>query len=223
MSFKEALKERKIENFIYFTDFRNFDSILANGILPENEVLRSGLGYYSFADKEVQKRRDSRLVDIPSVFTGNIHDFVPLYMSFFTPTLYVIKDQLDDLVFLLIDTAIADSPDSLVIFSDGNAGSSYSKLYTGEKNLDKLNWDLIKDRYWTIPQYLVKDHGDEISNYVTKRQKCSEFLINPYIPEEFIKKIIITSEKHRDEISNVRERHRISKWTMPASIIKRIF
>lgn len=68
------------------------NSVLKEGILPKNEILKRKLSFASFADETVQRYRNKRVITLSNMEKHNLHDLVPLYLTPKTPTLYVRKD-----------------------------------------------------------------------------------------------------------------------------------
>src|SRR3989338_3468056 len=83
----KKLKEFSIDNLYYFSCLENLESILMNGILSKNEILKIDPQHKSFAEDAVQDKRDLKIIKLTGRISVNLHDLVPLYLTPKTPTL----------------------------------------------------------------------------------------------------------------------------------------
>lgn len=188
--FESLLKDYDIEAFYYISLMTNLPSIVKYGILPQNMVLKKDVNYSSFADEEVQKRRDGRIVELsrsiwdersqtwmpkyPNCPKVSGHDLVPLYFTSLTPTLYARKHLQEELVCIKVDPHIIFDTSVLFAFSDGNIAGQNTCYYNSLQDISLLPWDVIRAKYWT-------DFEDG------KRKRNAEFLVYPFIaPKHFL-------------------------------------
>lgn len=153
----------------YTAHIDNLKSIFELGILSHNLAHSKGLVNEDISNKQVNERRN-RIVDS---LGGNIHDFAPLYFNPRNPMLFVLCKQMDKskLVLLKVNPHILLTEN--VAFSDGNAAVRTTNFYKNIEDFNKLNWEVIKNEYWT-------NHPDG------KRIKCSEVLVQNKIPMYYI-------------------------------------
>ncbi len=124
----------------YYTHRDNIPSIKKFGILSRNEVIQRGLDYRNYSDDAVQDTRESL----------GIHDYVNFYFTPYTTTTFAISRDMpeyyDELVFLRISLKDILTDDSITSFkfTNGNAGSMYTRTSTEAEDIERLPWDLIR-------------------------------------------------------------------------------
>jgi hypothetical protein len=186
-----ALDEYGIKWLYYFFLFDNLLSIIENGILPKNIVDAKIQRYSSFANEDVQTRRHVKKIKFSCNKDICIHDSVPLYFTPYTPTLYAVREKLDDICFAVVDASILFQPGISFALSDGNAGSLNTKFFPSlEEGLSRLPWNVIKARYWN-------DFEDGV------RKRNSECLIYPKISTEKIKWFIVCTDENKQHIEDI--------------------
>ena len=140
LDFYKNLQSLNIDYLYYFSHLNNLESILRNGILSKNEVEKINLKYTSFAEETVQNRRHDIKIGLPDGSIGNLHDFVPLYFTSKTPTLYSRKDLQNNIFFLVIKSDIVLDDRIRFIFTDGNAASSFTTFHSNTDKFLKFLW-----------------------------------------------------------------------------------
>lgn len=184
---KEKLKSWRLQKleeckgfpkyFYYFSFIDNFESIIANGILPKNEIIKKKLITKSFADMDVQNFRKDIDCFISNSQKKKLHDLVPLYLNPKTPTLYARKNIQNQLFFLIINSKKLISDTNIdFAFTDGNATNQITKKYWRLDKLKNLKWEIINGQSWND-----KEDGKRIRN--------SEFLIFPRIQIDHVETI----------------------------------
>ena len=174
-------------NLYKFARIAEIASIIRSGIYSKAKAdADPSIKYQDISLRSVQARRAARRVDLSSNRSVGIHDLVGLYLVPKTPTQFVhYKNNIEsDLVFFDIDLNLITDPRNEVVFSDGNAGSGYSKFYTDLADLDKLPWDVLNAPRWN--DY----HAGSAEG---ARRRASEFLIYPYIRPDYIKRLIVVN------------------------------
>ena len=194
----KLLKKHYVYSFYYFSKIENFESIIRNGILSQNQVIDSDNEYESFADEAVQKRRDKQNVFLSNGSKKNLHDLVPMYIKPKTPTLYARKNIQEKIFFCEIQSFILTDNDISYAFCDGNAGSSKTKFYRNIKNIDKLPWDVLSSYNWS-------DSEDG------KRKRNAEFLIYPKVKLDRIWRFIVINEKNKKKLETILSKNNIEK------------
>jgi hypothetical protein len=167
----------------YVCHIDNISSILKLGILSHNVAHKDGLVKNDISDQYVNSLRNR----FEESLGGNIHDFAPLFLHLRNSTFFrwCKSENKNNLILLKINPHIllADN----VAFSDGNAAVRTTKFYQNINDFNKLNWQIIKDDYWT--------------NYPDgKRIKCSEVLVQDKIPLYYVNELLIYSEETLDKI-----------------------
>ena len=193
---------------LYLSKKENFESIIKNGILPQNETKKKSLSSGSFADIGVQDLRDRVTIYISNNNQYNLHDLVPLYFKALTPTLSVIRKQQENLFFCKVSSQklISDTSKEFA-FTDGNAASGFTNSYHSLNNLAKLNWEVINSEFWTD-----KEDGKRIRN--------AEFLIYPKIEIKYIFEFSVNNQKLKEKFETILLKKSIK---IPVTIDKRCF
>jgi hypothetical protein len=175
------LAEYNINSFYYFTYIENLKSILEHGILPKNEVIKRGLKHQSFAEETVQARRHYRRINLTNNIGCTIHDVVPVYLIPKTPTLFARRNQQYKIIFIRIQTSLLQDDVIEFAFTDGNAASRDSNIFTDINQLIQLPWDVLN---WNV-------YWNEFPN--GKRKRNSEFMVYPYVPINYISELGVSN------------------------------
>ena len=165
-------------SLFYVCHIDNISSILKLGILSHNFAHKNGLVKNDISDKSVNSLRNR----FEQSLGGNIHDFAPLFLHLRNSTFFrwCKSEDKNNLILLKVNPHIllADN----VAFSDGNAAVRTTKFYQNIDDFNKLNWQIIKEEYW--------------SNYPDgKRIKCSEVLVRDKIQLHYINELLVYSEE----------------------------
>lgn len=155
----------------------------------ESSQSLAAIGSISIADPHVQFRRDRW-----QVFGKNLHDYVPLYIGLHTPMQYVVtKDNFDRQEFMI---AFAEVNTSKVFdiegvcYTDGNAASSRSHVYSDLSGIESINWQIVlhESRCWS------RDY---------KFYKCAEVLVPDRVPETCIDRYVFMTSNAADEFCRI--------------------
>tara|TARA_Y100000310_G_scaffold158863_1_gene158288 strand:- start:708 stop:1982 length:1275 start_codon:yes stop_codon:yes gene_type:complete len=161
------LNEYGIQYFYHMTHFSNLSSIIENGLLSHNKAHQKNYVKEDISDLGVNYRRNRKEL----IYNNNLHDYVPLYFNPRNPMLFRRLALEDDIIILTINLAVLES--NIFLFTDGNAASNQTNIYSKLKNMNNLDWECINDRYW--------------NKYIDgKRKKCSEMLIYDKVNVEYI-------------------------------------
>lgn len=172
-----ALQRYGVKALWYVVHINNLLSILKNGILCRNEVLRRNLKFKDISYLSVQKRRTE------------FHNYVPLFFADNTPMLYVcLQNDPERIVLLEIDVDVANLEG--VIFSDGNVASNNSKIYKNSSDLAKLDWNTILN---SDPAFY-----DEM-----KRKRSAELLIPNTVPSQYIRCIHVPESMSESKVKKL--------------------
>lgn len=184
--------------FYYFADFRNFKSIIENGIISRNSIIKSNFNFFDFSNSEVQTRRHFREFYINGIKYW-IHDFVPLYFVPKTPTLYAIKDMQDKLFFIEINSAKL-LENKKYFLTDGNAASSNTSFFENtEEDEKKISWEVIKADYWNNFEDGARKRNAEILIYDRIEPKYfNRIIINNKEVSDFLHEILIKKGLDKD-------------------------
>lgn len=169
-------KEQGVSSLFHITHQRNLPTIFQQGLKSYNNVRLHNNIAVDISDPEVQRRRDR----IEPIYFRSIHDYVPLYFNPRNPMLYVRQEIQNELVILEISIDILDY--FQFVFSDGNAACRDTEFFEDPSDLKKLNWEVIRGRYWF----------DKVDG---KRIVCAETLVFPEIPFRFITRIHLNQSR----------------------------
>lgn len=162
----------------------NIPSVIHYGILSYNRVAE--MKHESIAMSEVQNRRDS--VHIPN--GGSLHSYANAYFDPRNPMMYKRQSMAQSLCVLAISAAVLDFEGTVI--SDGNAASEYSRFYSPEEGISKLDFIRIYNEWWT--------DDDPYEQLKRKRVKCAEILVPREIPYKYIVGAVVVSEQARNEL-----------------------
>ena len=190
---KLELEKYKLRVLYYMTPVENLENILRFGILSKNEIKRRNLSYESFALESVQERRDAKKIQLSDLKKRkSLHDCIPLYIAYKTPTLYYIfknhPHEYGRIIFIRIRSKIVLH--KAFCFTDGNAASQNSREYYDLGNLNRIDWNVVNGTYW----------NDEFDG---KRKRCAEFLIYPNVERRFFDLIIVKSYDIKREVESI--------------------
>ena len=174
----------EIPNPVYLyriLDYRNLDFVLKHGINCPSSILKDP-DYINIGNKDVIGKRGNTTISV--VPGGDIHNYVSFYFGPKSPMLFSIKHKnsdyegtQDDIIYLItsIDKVVENK--LKFVFTDGHAMMSLTNHYNDLKHLDKIDWEIIKAKYWhDIPPDIVD----------RKRKRMAEFLIHKHVAVELI-------------------------------------
>lgn len=189
---KRKLQEYKISQLFYMSLIENARSILQRGILSQKEAIDRNIHYKSFADEDVQDKRENKSILLTDGKKHNIHGLVPLYLTSKTPTLYARKDRQNEIFIAIIQSFIILDENVEFAFCDGNAASDFTRAYYSLNNLSAMPWDVIRAAYWT-------GYTDGT------RKRNAEFLIYPCVPTNRIWGIVVNNDKSKNQLEIIKK------------------
>ena len=188
----------KLRGLYYITHIDNLESILENGILSHNEVLRRNLKHKKIYSEEIiKKRQEKRIENKP------LGEFANLYFQPRNAMLYRIifleKVDVNQLVIIGVKPDILNRKD--IYISDGNAASDFTNFYSSndkdyKKILKKLRNEVNKD-WWS-------DFDG------SKRRLMAECLIEKYVPLKYILELYVATHKARENVEKIIKNRKIS-------------
>lgn len=187
---KKQLEKYGITKLYYASLIDNAQSIIKYGILSKNEATSRKIKFASFADEDVQERRDIKEIDLSNQNTVAIHDCVPLYLNLLTPTLYKIKKRWHEIFVVVINAMILTDSKIEFTFTDGNAASKQTIFHRDLRDLSCLPWNVINADSWT-------EFEDG------KRKRNSEFLIYPSISPIWFDGFIVNNEHSNNKLNEI--------------------
>jgi hypothetical protein len=177
------------ENIILYriTHKDNLDYLLRNGMFTKNHK-NADPNYINIGDNTLILQRNDYSVRInpPGGFLG---DFVPFYFGPLSPMLLniktgyrgIIKRPQSDIVYICCQLNKIIERCSEWCFTNGHAKNYITEYYNSVAFLDKVDWKIVKERYW-------KDNEQDFDRM---RRKQAEFLVKNFVPVECINNIIV--------------------------------
>lgn len=162
----------------------NIPSVTAHGILSYQRA--AALEHASIAMPEVQSKRDN--MAIPN--GKPLHAYANAYFDPRNPMMYKRQQEAESLCVLAVSATVLDLPG--VIVSDGNAASGYSRFYTPEEGIQRLDFSSVYSEWWTS--------GDWLEQQRRKRIKCAEILVPDVIPFAYVVGAIAVSEQGKEAL-----------------------
>ncbi|MBI5406295.1 MAG: DUF4433 domain-containing protein [Nitrospirae bacterium] len=130
---------------------------------------------------------------------GVVHDYVAFYFGYLSPMLLQLKtgrvegyDEGQESLIYLVSTVQAVRQSGVeFVFSDGHGIAAFTDWYDDLADLDKVDWDMVYQRYWT----------DNVNDMDRQRRKQAEFLIHKFCDWQLICEIGVINDTilHRVE------------------------
>jgi O-acetyl-ADP-ribose deacetylase (regulator of RNase III) len=185
----------KLEELYYITHINNLPSILKNGILSGNNVIKRGIKPVRIVDKELVEKRS--FLKIP--LNKGLFDYVALYFQPRNAMLYRIvrfgSYSIDDIVILELDSEKILKMQEVVI-TDGNPVHPLTHL------LENVNEKHIK----TIREQVNKSWWIEEDG--SKRKMMAECLVPEMVPPNYIIRVYTATEKATQKIKSLYFTHK---------------
>ena len=171
------------------TDYRNIGFILQHGLHCCNCAIQDP-NYINIGHKTlITSRGDAELAAPPG---GVLNDYIPFYFHYKMPMLYHIykgrvKDysgSQEDIIYLISDPETIEKNNLPFLFTDRHAYLAHKQVYNQLSDLDKLQWNTIKDNEWHLTYSALK-----------KEVKQAEFLVHHHVPISAIRGIVVHNDK----------------------------
>lgn len=186
------------KTYIYhITAIDNLDSIIkCNGVYCKN---KQPAGCRNIAYENIQARRSSTIVPIPP--KGILHDYVPFYFAPRSPMLYAIHrgfvagfhDGQHRIIYIVSSIAQIEKHQLRYVFTDGHAVMAYTEFFNNKEDLDKVDWEVMKSRYWDD----TPEDGDR------KRRRQAEFLVHQFFPLGTVLGIGVSNPSIKQEVAEI--------------------
>ena len=186
----------------HITHIDNVDSIIdEGGLCCDNLRAERDLDYNGIAHEHIKNRRAKR--PVPTCEGGTLADYVPFYFAPRSPMLYAINGGYVEgyhgsqrpILHLVASVEAITEAGSLFTFTDGHADIVYSEYFDDLDDLDKLDWDIMEERYWRD----TAEDGDR------KRRRQAEFLVHQFLPWNQIIEIGVINNVMAAEVTGIIE------------------
>ncbi len=173
---------------------QNVEYILRNGMYTRRSP-HFDPNYIDIGDIQLIAQRHDYPVKLPGC--GNLGEYVPFYFAGHSPMLLNIKTGFRgvtkcphyEIVYIVckLDDILAHC--SEWVFTDGHAKDNCSDHLNDLKDLDMIDWDMVREQYWRPAE----------DDYDRQRRKQAEFLVRNHVPVTRIEKIVV-KDNHRKQI-----------------------
>lgn len=187
------------------THYRNLPFILKNGLHCPNSSLDDP-EFVPIGFPTLVAQRNVRNVELAPF--GTLADYIPFYLTVKSPMLYVIHKgndpevivtPQDEIIYLVSTFGKLDELDIQYLFTDRHAQLEYAKFYSSSKDLDKLNWKIIKTDEWG------RQYGPDL-----KEIKQAECLVHKHLPVKAIIGIGCFNERIADKVRSMVSSHNLN-------------
>ncbi|HAT1879868.1 TPA: DUF4433 domain-containing protein [Legionella pneumophila] len=182
------------------THINNLNLLMQRGGLHSpNNTPNDGYIYRTIHDATVQANR--KVTPIPCGARGNVHDYVPFYFGTHSPMLLQLKtgqvagytEGQDPLIYLVTSLDLIISNGCRYVFSDGHGLATYTDWYDNLNDLDKIDWDIVKQKFWAD----TAEDGDR------QRRKQAEFLVHSFCDWSLIKGIAVLNDQMKQNVEAI--------------------
>lgn len=182
----------------HITHLRNIPSILAEGgLCCDDSVIERDLRSTRIGYRDLKERRARTVVPIGP--KGTLSDYVPFYFAPRSPMLYVISKgrvpgytEGQSPVLHLVASAEAVEHLALdFVFTDGHAYVAFSEFFNDLSQLDTIDWDIMKEKYW----HDTPDDGDRT------RRRNAEFLVHRFFPWSLVREIGVLNKETAQRVT----------------------
>lgn len=171
----------------HFTDATNLPGILESGQIYCKSRLAAGAQETDISHYDIQQvRQRKKVLCGPG---GVLHDYVPFYFATRSPMMSSIsKGNVENcsrntkrLVYLVSSLNRVQEAGLGFVFTDGHATKAFTKIYDNPVNLDKVDWPLMRQKYW----YDTDEDPDR------SRRRQAEFLVHGSFPWEVTEYLVV--------------------------------
>jgi ssDNA thymidine ADP-ribosyltransferase, DarT len=187
-------------NIYHITHIDNLDSIIeSGGLFAKRKSQLQQKKYKSIAYENLQDRRAQ--TPVPCAKGGTLHNYVPFYFAPRSPMLYTISkgnvqgynEGQTPVIYLVVDAEKIEENNFSFAFTDGHPIMEYSDFFNDFSDLEKIDWDLMEDKYWSD----TKDDPDR------KRRRQAEFLVYDWCPWKFVEEIGVIDHSMKLKVTQI--------------------
>lgn len=163
----------------------NVQHLLTHGICTINHP-NANTNYINIGDTGLITNRQHYSVKVipPG---GSLGEYIPFYFGPLSPMLLKIKDgnggvtkrPQSEIVYVVCDLDIIIKSCPQWCFTDAHAKFEFSGFYNNLNDLNRIDWDIVKERYWRNTE----------EDFDRMRRKQAEFLVKYHVPINCIRGI----------------------------------
>lgn len=188
--------------------YKNLEGLLTHGINCANSENKIP-NYINIGAKNLISKRYTHKVPVEPY--GVLNDYVPFYFSPRSPMLYTINKNpkqygvlQSDIIFLVSSVEKIEEHNLKYVFNDGHFNFAFTEFYNKKEDLDKVDFDLMKEKVWT--------NTEEDTDRERRRQ--AEFLIYQSVPFDCIGAIISYNETVQKHVQNVLSKYSKTQYNL---------
>lgn len=184
----------------HITHLDNLQGILREGGLwCDDRCSRQGLAPVNIAYGDLKARRAMRQVPVGP--GGTLAHYVPFYLAPRSPMLYAIhkgyvqgyQGGQEPVVHLVAEVEQVRERGLPFVFSDGHAAEQVTQFYVDLKDLVRIDWAIMKERYWNN----TDEDGDR------KRRRQAEFLVHHFFPWDLFQRIGVLTQSVSEQVGRL--------------------
>ncbi|HSG40175.1 MAG TPA: DUF4433 domain-containing protein [Thermoanaerobaculia bacterium] len=105
------------------------------------------------------------------------------------------------MVYLVTNCQAIQSAALRFVFSDGHGLAAYTEWFEDLRELARVDWSLVKERYWA---------DDPTGDNDRQRRKQAEFLIHQFCPWEVIQGIVVIDQDVMGQVQGILDRFAVT-------------
>lgn len=164
-----------------------------------NHVPNDGLKWKAIHRIDIQQGRHD--APIPCGPGGVIHDYVPFYFGYLSPMMLNLKtgrvegysEGQEPLIYLKSTAQAVEERGTEFVFSDGHGLATFTSWYEDLKDLDKIDWDMVYQRYWL----------DTDKDMDRQRRKQAEFLVYRFCDWKLIDSVVVMNRQMKKRAEQI--------------------
>ncbi|WP_338874931.1 DUF4433 domain-containing protein [Spirosoma sp. SC4-14] len=146
-----------------------------------------------------QLTQDRHEYPVPLENYGNLGDYVPFYFGPLSPMLLNIKTGYrgitkrpqEEIIYISCKVDSIVKAGLRFVFTDGQAKDRLTVFYQSLDDLDKIDWEVVKAKYW----HNIEDDFDR------QRRKQAEFLVYEQVTANLIDAIVVFNKEKADFVN----------------------
>ncbi len=169
------------------------------GIHCDRAAAELGLAGQGIAHSHIKARRARRAV--PVCRGGTLADYVPFYFAPRSPMLYALHRGAVEgytggqrpILHLVATAEDAVASGLACAFTDGHADMGFTEFYEDLRDLDKIDWAIMREKYWR----------DTVDDPDRSRRRQSEFLVHGFFPWNLVHTIGVINRAMAAEVGTI--------------------
>jgi len=178
-----------VTQIFHITHVSNLPGVAAGGIVCDRERLARKLATINIAYEDLKERRAR--TEVTCGPGGTLADYAPFYFAPRSPMLCAIyydrvpgmEGKQKEIVHLVAECEAVEDAGVGFAFTDGHAIMALSDFYDSLDDLDEVDWNIMRSRYWNNDGF-----GEQ------KRRRQAEFLVEERLPWELVREIGVATD-----------------------------